>query len=272
MIEKIRFTVILIMISLFVCNAQPIKPKELLKKVDISLNKIQTVVYKINHFDKNFTSKDTVKRVAICSLYLAPKDEMKAYHILEFENKKFINNKAYYVYRKYDGKKILWNSYKLDSLHFDKKSNIFNIEDEGYSRITGSNIHSLLLKDYFTNKRAFRQNNSLLSKLFIDEIEVTEAQFMNTAVYVLIMKSKNLEKMSNYVDSAVAEYYIRKSDFLPIGYKTFSKLDNMNDYQYCEIDYIAINNNLSIDDFKIDENKPLNAIELYKNFKSKINP
>lgn len=68
----------------------------------------------------------------------------------------------------------------------------------------------------------------------------------------------------------VEKHYIRKIDFLPIAFYSFLRWENMEQYNYYEIDYLSINSNISIDDFKIDENEPFNAIELYTNFKKQI--
>lgn len=64
------FCLILTMLSSFTINAQPIKPKQLLKKTEKSLKDIHTVVYKINLTKKPFSSKDTLKTVALCTLDL----------------------------------------------------------------------------------------------------------------------------------------------------------------------------------------------------------
>lgn len=265
------FSFMVAMLCSFIGNAQPIKPRELFKKTDAALNDIQTVVYKIKRTDKYFASKDTVQRTAVCSLYIAPKDEMKAYHIVDVAFDQYTAKKEpVYIYRKYDGKNVLWNSYYLDSLDINKNPKIYNIEQEGISIIKGSFVNSLLLSHYFGNKRAFRQNNSIFNKIFIEKMEVKEGFFMNKPAYILTAQSKNLEKMSNYVDQSIVIYYIRKSDFLPIGYKEMSKLENMIEYNYYEIDYLDINPDIPLEAFKVDENESINAKERYRNFKEKI--
>lgn len=45
----------------------------------------------------------------------------------------------------------------------------------------------------------------------------------------------------------------------------------MKHYSYYEVDYLVINNKISVDDFKIDANKPFSSVDLYKNFQNQIN-
>src|SRR5690606_11921500 len=103
---------------------------------------------------------------------------------------------------------------------------------------------------------------------FYKKINMTKEKLHNTPVYVLNIYNKDEKDTTR---DSVEKHYFRKNDFLPIAYYSFLRWENMEQYNYYEINYVAINNNLSIDDFKIDESKPFNAIELYKNFKNQIN-
>lgn len=57
--------------------------QDLLQKFDDALSNIKTVVYKIDHTKKFLSSRDTVHTTAVCSLYIAPKDKMKAYNLVD---------------------------------------------------------------------------------------------------------------------------------------------------------------------------------------------
>lgn len=236
-------------ISAYSTYSQDIKPKQLFKKVDAALNNIETLVYKIDRKDKYFTSKptDTTRRVALCSLYLAPEDKLKAYHILDIKSSE--NNYSHY---KYDGKYISAIFYKKDSLDIVKKVFTDDVVKTNYGSVGG---YDFILRTYFENKKAFQQYNSLYAKLFfLSKTEITEGEFMGVPVYILTFYSKNLENRRNSIDSTIVTHYIRKSDFLPIGYKAISKLENMVEYEYYEIDYLEINPKLSLDLFQVDVN------------------
>lgn len=260
------FSFIVTILSSFTGYSQPIKPKQLLKKVDAVLNELETVVYKIDRKDKYFTSKpiDTTRKVALCSLYLAPEDKMKAYHILDIKSQD-----NHYIHYKYDGNHTATVFYRKDSLETTKKVFVENVFETNYRSVSGSDF---LLRDYFDNKRAFRQYNSLLAKLFfLKKTEVTEGTFMGVPVYVLTFYSKNMEKRRNYIDSTIVTHYIRKSDFLPIGYKALSHNENMVEYEYYEIEYLDINPKLPLELFKVSPNvteiKPKEVYERIKKHK-----
>lgn len=249
--------------SSFSCYSQEIKPKQLLKKVDAALNNIETLVYKINRKDKSFTNKptDTLYRVAICSLY-TPDREIKKFVIDVFREDNTLQ------YFKCDGTYLASLYYKKDSLDTSKKIRIEYGWDPKYNHAL-SMTRDYNLRDYFEKKRAFRQYNSLLAKLFlIKEIVISEGTFMDTPVYILTAYTKNLEKRRNYIDYMEATHYIRKSDFLPIGYKNTSKLDNMIEYEYYEIEYLKINSKLPLESFEVDINvREIKPREMYDRIK-----
>lgn len=249
--------------SSFSCYSQEIKPKQLLKKVDAALNNIETLVYKIDRKDKSFTAKptDTLYRVAICSLY-TPDREIKKFVIDVFREDNILQ------YFKCDGTYLASLYYKKDSLDTSKKIRIEYGWNPKYNHaLITTNDYNLW--DYFEKKRAFRQYNSILAKLFlIKEIVVTEGTFLDTPVYILTAYTKNLEKRRNYIDYMEATHYIRKSDFLPIGYKNTSKLDNMIEYEYYEIEYLEINGQIPEKAFEVDINiREIKPREVYDRIK-----
>lgn len=87
------------------CNAQITEAQigELLLKIDSSIANIKTVVYKIDYTTKYLSRRDTVHNISVCSLYVAPRDKMKAYNIVDgtFTEMNFTQ----YIHRGYDGKK-----------------------------------------------------------------------------------------------------------------------------------------------------------------------
>lgn len=259
----------LLLISLFlgtnISFAQPIELKELLQQVDNSLNNINTVTYKVDYFNKYLAKKDTLHSTAICSLYRMPNDKMKSYHTIDLELESEKGNDKYFSQRRYNGDKVLWYSRKIDSLTTNEKPEIYSDKKMKHSVVNG--YSNFLLKKYFGKKTNFRSYSTKVVQAFIKDINVTEELLHGTPVYVLNIYYKDRKDSTR---DNVERHYIRKIDFLPIAFYSFLRWENMEQYNYYEINYIAINNNISIDDFKIDENEPFNAIELYKNFKNKI--
>ncbi len=248
----------------FQTYSQPIKPKQLLKKIDASLNDIETLVYKIERTDKNFASKDTVRSTAVCSLYIAPKDKMKAYYIFD---KQLLENTL--SHHKYDGAYYSSIYYTKDSLDLAKKITIESVVDNGYLFAENA-MRDYDLKYFLYDKKAFRRYNSLYAKLFhVKEIKVEETTYLNTPVYLLTIYARN-KKSIEYINNAVDKYYIRKSDFLPIAHSFSGELENMTAYEYYEVDYLSINSDIPLEEFKVDttqtEVRPKSIYENVKKF------
>ena len=265
-LRHLLFTLILILLSSFSTFAQAIELKELLKKVDESLNNITAVVYKVDYFNKYLAQKDTLYSTAICSLYLVPQDKMKSYHKIDLELEIEKNGDKYFGQRRYNGNKALWYSTPVDSLTVNGKPKIYNDNEMKYAVV--ENYSNFLLKKYFGEKNNFYVYGSLLAKIAIKDVKIAEEMLHNTPVYVLIITYKD-GKESTTRDH-VEKHYIRKTDFLPIAFYSFLRWENMEQYNYYEIDYIALNPAISPDHFKIEENEQLNAIELYKHFQNQL--
>src|SRR5690606_22755423 len=262
--------IFLLLITLFlgtnISFAQPIELKELVQQVDISLNSINTVTYKVNYFNKYLARKDTLHSTAICSLYRMPKDKMKSYHNIDLEFEVENGGKKYFSQRKYNGDKVLWYYKMVDSLTTNEKPEIYSDKKMKHSIVEG--YSNLLLKKYFGKKANFSSYSSKIVQAFLNDIDIKEELLHGTPVYVLNIHYKDEKDTTR---DRIEKHYFRKTDFLPIAYHSFLRWENMEQYNYYEINYLAINNKLSIDDFKIDENEPFNAIELHKNFKNQIN-
>lgn len=243
------FSFMVVMLCSFIGNAQPIKPKQLLKKVDASLSEIQTVVYKIDHSKKHFSSKDTIQRIAVCSLFVDYKDKMNAYHILDVK----LSEAKRYGHYQYDGIYTSAVTYYTDSIDKAEKRLIENVTENNYIRIIGTHINNYLLQDYFKKKNTFRQAKSFGAKFLIKEMKVEEVIHLNEPVYLLTVYGRNI-KLPNYVQNAENKYYIRKTDFLPVAYSFSGEFEGMKENEYCEIDYIAINPDIPLEEFKVDTN------------------
>ncbi|OYQ48680.1 hypothetical protein CHU92_00550 [Flavobacterium cyanobacteriorum] len=259
--------VLLIAIFSFKINAQPIKPRQLLKKVEASISLLNNVTYKINKSEKFFTQRDTVYDVAICSLYMAPKDEMKFYHIVDIKS----SYKNTYTHYQYDGKYASGFWYKADSLNIPKKIFFHSVVEDGYDRLYSMGS-SVILRNIFQKNNIFKQARSFLARFAIAKFEVKEQIFMENPVYVLSIYGKSREGRVDYVNNEVYTIYIRKSDFLPIGYKNYGELEGMKKYEYYEIEYLAINSKLSVEDFKVNTNlKEVKPLIYYERFQQYIN-
>lgn len=252
------FSLIMALLSSFRGNAQPIEPKELLKKSDKALADIKTVVYKVDYKTKYLARKDTVRTTSVCSLYIAPKDKMNAYNIVDIEI--FEGKSHNFGHRKYDGDKVLWVNYPMDSLNKGIKPEIYSNKRMRQSVVR--NYSDVLLKEYFIQKKPFTRYQSATDKILVKE-EVLK----DTPVYVIAIAFKDQKDTTR---DQVVKHYIRKSDFLPIAYYSFLRWENMEQYNYYEVDYLAINPDIPLEAFKVDENENINAKERYESFKKKI--
>lgn len=239
-------------------NAQSIKIKDILKKADKALSDINTVVYKVDYATKYLARKDTVRTTSVCSLYIAPKDKMNAYNIVDIEI--FEGKSHNFGHRRYDGNRVLWINHPIDSLNKNIKPEIYSNKRMRQSVVR--NYSDVLLKEYFIQKKPFKRYQSASDKILVKE-EVLK----DTPVYVITIAFKDQKDTTR---DQVVKHYIRKSDFLPIAYYSFLRWENMEQYNYYEVDYLAINPDIPLEAFKVDENQTINAKERYENFKKKI--
>lgn len=228
--------------------------QELLQKIDDALSNVKTVVYKIDYTNKFLSRRDTIRSTAICSLYIAPRDKMKAYSLVDLEFTEL--NTATYGHRRYDGKRTFWTNYPVDSLNISREP---DIESDKQLRVAiVQNYSDLLLKEYLTQKKPFGKYQSTA-----EMIGINEENLKNTPVYVLTIAFKDHDDVRDNVE----KHYIRKSDFLPVAYSSFLRWENMEQYNYYEVDYLAINPDIPLEAFKIDENETIKARERYEALK-----
>jgi len=260
--------ILLLIALLFTANvmtAQPLELKDLLQKVDESLNKVNTVTYKLDYFNKYLAKNDTLHSKAICSLLIVPKDKIKSYHNIDLEFEIEKGGEKYFGQRRYNGAKVLWYNKVIDSLTNNEKPEIYSDKKMKNSVVEG--YSNFLLKKYFGKKDNFHAYGTKVLQAFYKDINVTEEKLHNTPVYVLNIYHKDEKDTTR---DRVEKHYFRKTDFLPIAYYSFLRWENMEQYNYYEMVYLAINNNISSDVFIIDEDKPFKATELYNDFKNQI--
>jgi len=254
-----NFLNLILLLASTISSAQSISPTQLLRRTSKSLDRIQTLVYKIHFTQKDFTSKDTITRVALCSLYMAPKDKIGMYYIIDnLENK---DENSYYTIG-YDGEYTSHVSYRKDDVITLKKNAVRNVKDSNYGYVRTT----MLCTTLFNKKESFATFKSFFERLSIKRIEVKETIHSGVAVYALTVFGKANEKKINRVKNAVDVYYIRKSDYLPIAHSFYGYVENMEGYEYTTIEYVAINPNLPLEIFKIDPNpKTIDTAILYNN-------
>src|SRR5690606_2163358 len=189
LIMRKKYHLLSLIVLLFTVNlsfAQPIKPNALLKKTEQSLKEINTLTYKIHRTDKYFSSKDTLKRSAVGTIKIVPDDEMGAYHKVYFNH----GNKKYNQY-KYDGTYSSFLYFHSDSLNVPKKIFIENVINNNYSTMKGNFVRNFLLQDYFRKNNLFKQYRSVLAKIHIKDIITEEGIYKDIPVYILTVYGKD---------------------------------------------------------------------------------
>ena len=231
--------------------------QEMILKMADALGKVKTVVYKIDYKDKSFSQRDTMRSIAVCSLYIAPKDKFNAYNSVDALREITDSYPGSYQHMKYDGKKNLFATTRVDSLH---KVRTYISKDKQEKQGAVNSYSSLLLTEYFSESKLFGK----LSKV-TEKFAVSEEILNDVPVYVITFTPEDTE---DYKDRVVKQY-IRKSDYLPVAVSSFARWENMEEYSYTEIEYLAINPEIPVEAFKVTENETVDARERYKIFKEK---
>jgi len=262
MIKKSLFLLYALIIALsgsLKCNAQltDAQVKELLFKIDDSIASIKTVAYKIEYANKYLSKKDTVHTTAVCSLYIAPKDKMKAYSIVDGKFTEM--NMTQYMHRAYDGKKTSWANCRANSLGHAIKPEIGTTGKVNRSVV--ENYSNVLLPEYLNQEKPFGRYAPAVGM-----IGFKEEMLHDVPVYVFTITFKDKEDVKDNVE----KHYVRKSDLLPVAYSSFLRWEGMEQYRYYEVEYLAINTGLTAEDFKISKDEILNAKERYAVFMDKI--
>ncbi|GGB65663.1 hypothetical protein GCM10007424_01990 [Flavobacterium suaedae] len=232
---------------------------KVLQKMDESLLNINTVVYKIDYKKKFLSSRDTVHTIAVCSLYIAPKDKMKAYNIVDL----LVENS--YGHRRYDGKRAFLKYHSVDSLTKDVEPQIYKRRRVRHAVVEG--YKDLLLSEYLPREKSphkYKLNDENEGR--IENFTLTEDILNGTPVYLLTINFKDQDGIKDNVE----KHYIRKSDYLPIAYYSYMWWETMVQYRYYEVDYLAINPDISLDEFKVDKNETINAEERYSTLMEKL--
>lgn len=247
------------LIGSFTANAQlsETQTRELLKKIDNALGNVKTVVYKIDYKDKRFSGRDTLRTIAVCSLYIAKSDKMNAYNNVDALREITDSYPGSCQHMKYDGKKTFFASARVDSP--DKVR--LSVDSERQARLGVVRSYSnLLLTEYFTEKKLFGKLSSVT-----DKIVVNEEMLNGKPVYVFTFA---LEDNEDYRDRVVKQY-ISKESYLPVALYSFARWENMEEYNYYEVDYLAVNADIPLEAFKVHEDETVNLKERYKAFREK---
>jgi thiol-disulfide isomerase/thioredoxin len=252
--------IIIILLSQINANAQLTENevKEVLFKTNESLKNITATVFKVNHKRKFFSKNDTIYTTAICTLQLAPKDRMGAYNIIDMEFAEATYTA--YGHRRYDGNGVFWVNYAVGRDNTAVKPQIRTNRKDIKGIV--ENYKSILLPEYFAEKTAF---NSL--RLFGVKTGVTEEVYLNTPVYVITMTFKDNDGISDNIE----KHYIRKSDYLPIGYFRTMKWEGMQQYDDFKIEYLAVNPDIPASAFAVNENDTIDAAARYAALAEKAN-
>lgn len=260
-ISKFKLVIFIGFLFSFPISAQPIKLNQLLKKVENAMKDMNSIVYKINYTTKPFDSKDTITRIALCSLYIAPKDHIGVYYIID---EKIPENG--YTHNEYDGKytsfiyyqekdgKITSQNYLADSVH---KNDYIYVDT--YTPLTAL--------DLFHQDYTFTRYRSFFKRLLLDEISIKDCTLSGYAVYELTIRPKNKNR-SDYIQNMIYKYYIRKTDYLPMAFSFYGEFETMYSMEYLTLDYIDIDPKLSVEDFKVETDlKKINTENYYNNVK-----
>lgn len=156
-------------------------------------------------------------------------------------------------------KKTSWANCRIDSLATNIKPEIES--DRRMNQSIVKNYGNELLPEYINVKKPF--GRYLPS---VGLIGFKEEALHDIPVYVFTIQFKDEEDVKDNVQ----KHYVRKSDLLPVAFSSFLRWEGMEQYNYYEVDYLAINPNITDEDFKIAKEEAINAKERYNAFKEKI--
>ncbi len=215
---KIYLTLLLFVFSNY-CFSQEITIKEILENSDNCIRKINTISYWIDFEMKYLSREDTMTRRSICHLKSAPNDSLNVYH-------NFVSLMGNHQ-QVYNGDNILNVNFK------DSSSLIINTELYGYGFIKGNTNRELIRYNLFEDSLFLMK----LSDTSMMETILEETVFENREVYSVLFKYKDSDQVSNLQST----YFIRKSDFFPIGYKQTLNFQNMLQYKSYSLSNISVN-------------------------------
>lgn len=244
--KKFYLSFVIIYLSLTnILNAQTPKLKEISKKTYESLNKIQTLLFKITLTKKSFTSSDTIKYEAIGHLKVAENKNKTPYYSISSKS-----NKNYIMY-KHDGKYISFGKFNIDSLDYSKKIDYYYNNNSIYISNKSKILNTLNINPFFTKKNVFNYYRKFYATWFIKGVEIKEDYYKGIPVFIFTIYGNNRESDSS-INNSIIKYYIRKEDYLPIVYSFYGEFQSMKQTEFTEIEYLEINPEISLETFKID--------------------
>src|SRR5690606_38978120 len=178
------FLITVSLLSSSCSNAQNKPAEELLEKTEHSLNRLKTVTFKINRTEKPFTSRDTLYRTAICSIYPEPNDKIGMRFITNIKTEE---DTLYH--RVYNGE-----NFSMLSLYVDgtmKIKNFENVNMKQNNNIEGYFDSSFVLPYIFGANERFTDFKNKSKQKNIKKIVVEEEIYKQTPVYVLSIFFKN---------------------------------------------------------------------------------
>src|SRR5690606_6603487 len=226
-------------------HAQVSKIQEISKQTHESLNKIQTLVFKITLTKKSFTSRDTIKQEVFGILKVPENKNKTPYYSIISKN-----NKHYTLY-KHDGKHISFGKINIDSLDFLQKIDYYYNNNSIYISHKSKILRDLNINPFFTKKNVFNYYRKFYSTWFAKGVEIKEYYFKDTPVYIFSIYGNNQDSDSS-ISNSIIKYYIRKEDYLPIAYSFYGEFQGMKQTEFTEIEYLEINPDISLETFKID--------------------
>ena len=241
-------------------NAQNQPIEDLLKKTEQSLDELKTVTFKINRSEKPFTSRDTLYRSAICSIYAQSNDKIGMHFI---SNIKTETDTLYH--RVYNEKNFSMLSLYIDNSMKIKSFQNVNMQQNNIEDYFDS---SFVLPHIFGSNERFTEFRKESHQDDIKEMIVKEEFYHHTPVYILTISFKNHNDTENYVSNAVDKYYIRKKDYLPIAYSTYCEFQGMKEYVFATIEYLSKNTLTSKDFIPYIKAEDANTQAIYEQTKS----
>jgi peroxiredoxin len=225
--------------------AQSLNLEKVLQASDEALSQVNTLIYKIEKKEKDF-SNDTVFYTAVCTLKKIANDPKKGYHIL---NAQMVTaHDTQYMRLQYDGKMLLR---EFSTLNTTSEKRVYSVENGDYAPYWNNGYRNLIMYDFF-NLPYLMQYNKRQWRSMIKEKRLEEDVYNGVDCYVVLIYGKNSRDIHD-IDNVVIKHYIRKSDFLPIAYEFTGNVESITMYEHYSLNYMAINEDVATDLFKIDD-------------------
>lgn len=227
----------------FFTYSQSQKIVTIFKKVDEKLATINNMTYEMDYIIKSFSSPtlDTYKVDVV--IKRVEDDPMGVY----FKHTRIqnIDNKKDTIERIYNGN-LFYKSFLNDTI--PKVIDIYDKHKIALSGlITGDSETKYLLLDFFKKKNLSRYNDVFI-KVLIKSKTLEDTIINQEPCYKITIKVKNVSQFQD----VVIKQYIRKSDFMIVGYENIAALQGLTDHNAYFLKIKAINAPLAADAFLID--------------------